>query len=79
MCTDFLLLIRVSSFAAVGFHGRARLELQYLIDPVFELRYSRVHARLIGLGAPDTPRYDAGQQPSFVRPLDYHRTAGIAL
>lgn len=55
------------------------LKLQYLIDPVFELRNSCVHAGLIWLGTTNTPRYDAGQQPSFVGPLDYHRTSGIAL
>lgn len=55
------------------------LKLQYLIDPVFELRNSRVHAWLIWLGTTNTPRYDTGQQPSFVGPLDYHRTTGIAL
>jgi hypothetical protein len=60
-------------------HHRPLLELQNLVDPVLEGRYSGVDARLVGFRAPDAPRDDAGQCPAFVIALDYHGTAGIAL
>lgn len=55
------------------------LKLQYLIDPVFELWNPSVHAGLIWFGASNTPWYDSGQEPSFIGPLNNHRTTRVTL
>lgn len=60
------------------FYNDMSLKLQYLVDPVAELRYASVYARLVGFRATDAPRNNTAKYEAVVsRPLYYHRAAAV--